>query len=556
MDQDQLAKKRKKSSRPLSEKAMKLALRRNRAHLITALFFFFLFLGLAGYKIIFLQYPIISKPVENLWTFELKLQFRGDEAKNTIHHFLPKSDPFQNVVREDFISSKLYFIITKEDSNLGITWRGEGLKGDVQLFYRATVQMKPKKFKVTPTLFEEEYSPLISKYLFLKDELESISVEMREFLDELIKGKKTKEERVKALYDFLTRDVVTVSFTKDRSLTSLIKTRKATFSQKKKLFIQLARMAEVPTRSVHGIFLEEGIKQKKKKIHSWAEVYLNGKWIPVDIENQLFGQLPEKLLILYRGNWPFITSTTVKGLDYSYSVTKETQRTFSHYYGIATPIGSRLHEWSLFFLPLENQQVFRIILMIPLGALIVSIFRNIIGINTFGTFMPVLIALAFRNTKLGWGLGLFSMVIAIGLISRWYMDRLKLLLVPRLSVIVTSIVFMLAVGSVVGAHFGVYRIMAVALFPMVIMTMTIERLSIIIMERGGKEAVMVSLGTLVVATCAYSVMFIVAVQDFCFAFPEVLFALIALQILIGRYTGYRLTEYFRFFNFIKKNMKR
>ena len=66
--------------------------------------------------------------------------------------------------------------------------------------------------------------------------------------------------------------------------------------------------------------------------------------------------------------------------------------------------------------------------------------------------MPVLIALAFRNTKLGWGLALFSMVGILGLISRWYMDRLKLLLVPRLAVIVTVIIIFLAVAAVVGAQ--------------------------------------------------------------------------------------------------------
>jgi hypothetical protein len=133
------------------------------------------------------------------------------------------------------------------------------------------------------------------------------------------------------------------------------------------------------------------------------------------------------------------------------------------------------------------------------------------------------------------------------------MDRLKLLVVPRLSVIVTVLVMILAVGVVVGQHFGVYRIMAVALFPMVIMTMTVERLSIILMEKGGKEALTISLGTFVVALCAYFVMSINAVEDFFFAFPEVLFALIGLQIMIGRYTGYRLSEYVRFANFRRKH---
>ena len=532
---------------------MKPTLKRNRSHFTTAFFFFLLFLGIAGYKIIFLKYPILSKPVENLWAWELKIQFQGKEGKNLIHHFLPKTEMGQNIIREDFVSPNFYFFIDKKDGNLSIDWRGKGLEGENHLFYRVTVQTQPRRFILDAGPFEESFSPKISQYLLVKDEPESVNIGMRRFLNELIDKNQNKGEKVKAIFNFITQEVETVSFAKDKSVASPIKTKKATLSQKKKLFIRLARMAEIPTRSVHGAVLEERFRQKK--LHSWAEVFLGKEWIPVDIEKKLFGQLPENILILYRGDGPFITSLTVKELEYSFSALKETQRTFSYFYGTATYLGSRLHEWSLFSLPVENQQVFRVILMIPLGALVVSIFRNIVGINTFGTFMPVLIALAFRDTKLGWGLALFSMVVILGLISRWYMDKLKLLLVPRLAVIVTVIIFILAIGSVVGAHLGVYRIMAVALFPMVIMTMTIERLSIILMERGVREAVFVSLGTFFVASCSYLAMSDVTIQEFFFAYPEVLFILIGVQILIGRYTGYRLTEYFRFLNFIKGGAK-
>jgi len=107
---------------------------------------------------------------------------------------------------------------------------------------------------------------------------------------------------------------------------------------------------------------------------------------------------------------------------------------------------------------------------------------------------------------------------------------------------------------VFGAHRGVYRIMAVALFPMVIMTMTIERLSIILMERGVREAIVVAVSTFFITSCIYLAMSRAIIQDF-FAYPEVLFALIGVQILIGRYTGYRLTEYFRFLNFVKNGVK-
>jgi len=518
-----------------------------------ASFFIILFVGPLIYKVFFLRYPILSKAVENLWTFELKIKFQGTGKMGTVRHYLPSDDVGQMVVEEDFVSRNLDFFIGKENGNTFVQWKGERLRGDVQLFYRAMVKTQPRIPGLATSGLEKKYPPGLDRYLLAEPGMESIGVKIQEFLKGLVGEKKNDIEKIRPIYNFLVDDVETVPFSKGSSITAPLKTKKATIAEKKKLFIRLSRVAGVPARAIHGIQLGEGIKQKM--IHSWAEVFIAGKWVPVDVENRLFAQLPENLLILYRGKGPFITSSGVKELEYSYAVKQEKQRTYGLFYGMAAKVGSRVHEWSLFSLPVETQQVFRVILMIPLGAVIVSIFRNIIGINTFGTFMPVLIALAFRNTKLAWGLVLFSAVIALGLLSRWFMDRLKLLLVPRLSVIVTVLVIILALGSIIGHQMGIYRILAVALFPMVIMTMTIERLSIILMERGGREAIKVSLGTLLVATAGYLAMSIVSIQDFFFAFPEVLFALIGLQILLGRYTGYRLMEYSRFHSFITDDKK-
>jgi hypothetical protein len=46
----------------------------------------------------------------------------------------------------------------------------------------------------------------------------------------------------------------------------------------------------------------------------------------------------------------------------------------------------------------------RLLLALPLGALVVAVFRNLIGVPTFGTFMPVLIAFALRNVPIYVGL--------------------------------------------------------------------------------------------------------------------------------------------------------
>ena len=61
--------------------------------------------------------------------------------------------------------------------------------------------------------------------------------------------------------------------------------------------------------------------------------------------------------------------------------------------------------------------------MVPVGGFLLVILRNVIGISTFGTFMPVLIALAFRETQLLWGIIFFSVLVALGLTIRFYLDR-------------------------------------------------------------------------------------------------------------------------------------
>ena len=86
----------------------------------------------------------------------------------------------------------------------------------------------------------------------------------------------------------------------------------------------------------------------------------------------------------------------------------------------------------------------------------------------------------------------------------------------------------------------------VFLFPMVIMAMTIERMSVAWDERGAGTAIREGVGTLVVAALAYLVMSWQPLEHLVFVFPEVLLVLFAMALLLGRYSGYRLNELLRF----------
>jgi hypothetical protein len=104
----------------------------------------------------------------------------------------------------------------------------------------------------------------------------------------------------------------------------------------------------------------------------------------------------------------------------------------------------------------------------------------------------------------------------------------------------------MALNSIVSHQLGLDMGLSVGLFPMVILTMTIERMSIVWEERGPAEAIQQGVGSLVVAAICFSVMDIGILKHLFFVFPELLLWILAICLLLGRYSGYRLLELVRF----------
>ena len=98
--------------------------------------------------------------------------------------------------------------------------------------------------------------------------------------------------------------------------------------------------------------------------------------------------------------------------------------------------------------------MFQTILLLPIGALVVCLLRVLVGIKTSGTFMPVLIALAFIQTSLITGLVGFLLVVATGLYIRGFLSRLNLLLVPRITAVIITVIAIISLFSVLSYKLG------------------------------------------------------------------------------------------------------
>jgi len=307
--------------------------------------------------------------------------------------------------------------------------------------------------------------------------------------------------------------------------------------------LDLLEMAGVPARMAYGVKLdEEAVSQVPIPLVEYCDGAYWKVRDPRDPGAVLDGR---EIIVWHRGGGPLLDVTGGENSKVIFNVAKERIPMAS----LSDLQDSPLIISTILGLPLAERAVFRYIVLIPLGAFVVVLLRNVVGIPTLGTFMPVLIALALLEIPLARGLIMFSVLIGAGLWFRFLLSRLNLLVVPRVAACVVIVTLLMMVMSVIANRMGMSGGGQITLFPMIILAWTIERMSLIWEEEGKHSALTQVGGSLVVSVLAFLFMKIGQIQYWAFYFPELLLVLLAGILIIGRYTGYRLSELIRFKTF-------
>lgn len=307
------------------------------------------------------------------------------------------------------------------------------------------------------------------------------------------------------------------------------------------LLLRLLHQAGVAAREVSGLQLLDG--RRRQALTPLLQVYDGEDWILLDPASGREGK-PDNLLLWKTASGPVLQVEGGSNSQVSFSMLRHSQPASAAVRGLEQD--STLLNFSIHSLPLEEQALFMTILLIPIGALIVVILRILVGIQTSGTFMPVLIALAFIQTSLLTGLIGFLLVVAVGLVIRSYLSHLNLLLVARVSAVIITVIAIISLFSVMSYRFGLNAGLTITFFPMIILSWTIERMSILWEEEGPREVLIQGGGSLITAIIAYLAMTNPWVRHITFNFLGVQLILMALILMIGNYTGYRLLELWRF----------
>ena len=502
---------------------------------VRKILFFLLFLSMgltaytAWYKIKYWGFDLKPNTLTDVWVVDAHISFKALGGPVKVVLSTPSGDSKFKVLHED-ISAKGYGI--KKDEKTGrLELSSIRRRGPQNLYYRLTVYdnedsrgkiRKQEKIDIQKPLFDEQQMLAIEGIFIDASALEGN--EVQQII--AIFNQTPLDENVEALLPVKTTKRIRAGFIMD-----------------------LLALKNIPTRLVHGVRLVEGKKAVAADL--MLEAYDGTKWRLYNLQTGAEG-LPKDFMVFQRGNVSLLDVEGGQNSKVRFSVLKSVTSSFKmaeHRAKISKT--DKFFTFSVYALPLWAQNILKWLMVFPLGILVVVLMRNVIGVPTMGTFTPMLIAMSLVETGFTTGIICFSLIVGVGLVLRGLLSKLNLLLVPRISAVVIFVILIIQALTVVGYHYGFETTMTAVFFPIIITAWIIERVSITYEEEGPKNALTESFYTLLTAIATYFVIKSEVIRHITFAFNEINLVILFVVMLLGTYTGYRLTEIKRFYPLVK-----
>jgi hypothetical protein len=333
-----------------------------------------------AYKVVWLGYPLRPDHTSEQWTVQARLEIEAVEGPVRASLLLPVRSTGFTVSDENFISRGFGLTIEEEPFRRQADWAIRSLAETKTLYYRATVitDTRSPRFAGRPETppvpqLDEPWASVLKDFVEeVKTESADIESFAAEVLDRLHEG---SGDETMGLF-----------------LADADSPRK-----KARLAQTLLAGAQIPSLLIHGIMLQKDVQ--RAPVHTMLGVWDGEHWLLFDPQTGQQGR-PEQFMIWWRGEEELSSVSGARPGDLQISVKRRLASSLE-LAGMRTDLkDSLIGRISLLYLPVQTQSVYEVLLLVPFGILVIVILRNFIGLSSFGTFAPVLIALAFRETEL------------------------------------------------------------------------------------------------------------------------------------------------------------
>jgi len=194
-----------------------------------------------------------------------------------------------------------------------------------------------------------------------------------------------------------------------------------------------------------------------------------------------------------------------------------------------------------------------LILMFPVIATLIVFLRQVLGIKAFGIYTPLIITFAFLATHdLRYGIAIFISVILVGMLTRFLLRPLRLLYLPRVAIMLSVVAAAMLILLTFGGSLRRTGLAAVSIFPILIMITLVEKFVAIQIEKGDKTAIILAIETLIISIVGYFIASWHFLIQALIYWPWIILFTFPINIILGKWTGLRISEYFRFKEIMKK----
>ena len=474
--------------------------------------------------------------------------FKGKDSM-FVKSYLPQDNERQRITNATQQATNISFSTHKEALNNRGIWRTTQKKKFHTIQYGFTFKGKAIKYVIADNLSRPTTNTVDEKYLLEETHIEVFHPKINTLANRLTINSQDLKSSITSLYTYV-YNIPSAPIKQRTSALNALEQNLASCNGKARLFVALCRNQGIPARLKGGLILEN---TQKRISHLWTEVYIQEKWVPFDVLNGHFAYLPANYLELYTGDRPLITHTKDILFDYNYTIQK-----VAHVPFINSDTYTTLQNNPFTFIKLSEsgiipKKVLGFLLLLPLAGLLIALLKNVVGLKTYGIFLPVLIAYTLSTIGFLLGIGLFLCITGLIALFSIPLNRWELLYTPKIVVLLTmSVVSILALISI-GLYFEISWLTKLSFFPIIVIVIMSERFARAIEEDGYKKASSTIGQTLIATAACYLVFASSTLQTLVLIFPEIIFLCLLINLLLGKWIGLRITEYFRFKRLIFSN---
>ncbi len=187
-----------------------------------------------------------------------------------------------------------------------------------------------------------------------------------------------------------------------------------------------------------------------------------------------------------------------------------------------------------------------LILLTPFLALIVSFTRVVIGLPTLDMLVPIALAFALVAVGITVGLLVLGAILCASYISKMSLSKLRIMFYPKRSLSMVFLAIAVFAALTLGVVLEFERILSVSIFPILVLMLLGDMIISVQLHKSFSETFSIVSTTIGIGLIGYLAATSSMIQNMIILYPEIVLLVIPANIIVGRYFGLRVLEYFRF----------